>query len=227
MWRITVQDCFVNHLAFVIQAICGGRGFLNFNPLLRLDGYYIVSDWLTIPNLRKRAHNYWMEHLRWLLWGAEHPKPQPRSRALLTYGILSWCFAIFFLDLIFLRLLKYVGDEFGVGGTAFLCLLLGFALRRVFKGLFKSEFATMIKERKTRTLMWVTGLAAVVLVPFVIPVPHYAAGNFEVRPAKRFEVPAPVTGFIARIHVEEGAVVSAGDTLVELTSPDLDSRCST
>lgn len=227
VWRITVQDCFVNHLAFVIQAICGGRGLLNFNPLLRLDGYYIVSDWLTIPNLRKRAHNYWMEHLRWLLWGAERPKPQPRSRALLIYGILSWCFAIFFLDLLFLRLLKYVGDEFGVTGTAFLCLLLGFALRRVFKGLFKSEFAKMIKDRKARTLMWVTGVAAVVLVPFVIPVPHYAAGNFEVRPSKRFEVPAPVTGFIARIHVEEGAVVTVGDTLVELTSPDLDARIST
>lgn len=227
VWRITVQDCFVNHLAFVIQAVCGGRGLLNFNPLLRLDGYYIVSDWLTIPNLRKRAHNYWMEHLRWLLWGAERPKPQPRSRVLLRYGILSWCFAIFFLDLIFMRLLTYVGNEFGVVGTLFLLLLLAFALRRVFKGFFKSEVATMVKERKTRTLLWMVGIAAVFAVPFIIPVSHYATGNFEVRPAKRFEVPAPVTGFIARIHVEEGSEVSAGDILVELTSPDLDSRIST
>jgi len=227
VWRVTVQDCFLNHLAFVTQAVCGGRGLLNFNPLLRLDGYYIVSDWLTIPNLRKRAHNYWMEHLRWLLWGAPKPLGQQHSRALLIYGIMSWCFAIFFLDMIFVRLLAYVGKEFGLVGSAFLLLLMAFALRRIFKGLFKSECATMIKARKTRTMIWVASVAAVLLVPFVIPVPHYATGNFEVRPAIRFEVPAPVTGFIARIHVDEGAEVSAGDILVELASPDLTANLAT
>lgn len=227
IWRITVPDCLINHLAFVVQAVCGGRGLLNFNPLLRLDGYYIVADWLTIPNLRKRAHEYWMEHLRWLLWGAPRPKVKARSRTLLTYGILSWCFALFFLDLIFVRLLEFVSNEFGIVGICFMCLLLAFALRRVFKGFFKSELATMIKKRRLRTMIWIAGLSAIVLVPFSIPVRHYAKGDFEVRPATRIEVPASVTGFISRIHVGEGSEVAAGDVLVELKSPDLDSMIAT
>ncbi|MDA0586368.1 MAG: HlyD family efflux transporter periplasmic adaptor subunit [Planctomycetota bacterium] len=227
VWRVTVPGCLPNHLAFVVQAICGGRGLLNFNPLLRLDGYYIISDWLTIPNLRKRSQEHWMAHLRWLLWGAKRPRQKSRGRALLIYGVLSWCFAIFFLDLIFLRLLEFVGTELGIVGVVFTCLLLMFALRRVFKGFFKSEFGLMLKTRRKRTIAWVAGISAVVVTPFVVPVARYAAGDFEVRPGSRLEVPAPVSGFIARIYVKEGTEVEAGDLLVELASPTLESSIAT
>lgn len=227
VWRITVPGCLLNHVAFVVQAVCGGRGLLNFNPLLRLDGYYIVSDWLTLPNLRKRSQDYWMSHLRWLLWGAKRPRRKSRGRALLNYGVLSWCFAIVFLDLIFLRLLKLVSDNFGVAGVVFSCLLLMFALRRVFKGFFQGEFGIMLKTRRKRTMAWVGGIATVAVAMFVIPTNRYASGDFEVRAGRRLEVPAPVSGFIARIHVDEGSEVKAGDLLVELASPTLDSELAT
>ena len=60
--------------------------FLNLNPLLELDGYYILSDWIDRPNLRSRA-------LAWL--GSEFPgvlrRPQEmRSRRVeLVYGIAA------------------------------------------------------------------------------------------------------------------------------------------
>ena len=72
-WRLTVQHSLVNHLAFVALTVCGGRSLLNFNPLLRLDGYYLLSDWLSIPESAQRGQEYWMSHVRWLLWGARGP----------------------------------------------------------------------------------------------------------------------------------------------------------
>src|SRR5687768_6080969 len=77
-WRLTAQDTAINYLAWVVLSICAARIFFNFNPLLKLDGYYILSDWTGIPNLRQRGLERWTASLRWLLWGA--PKPGADGR---------------------------------------------------------------------------------------------------------------------------------------------------
>ena len=38
--------------------------FMNMNPLLKLDGYYILMDWLEIPRLRERSLAFIGEPLR-------------------------------------------------------------------------------------------------------------------------------------------------------------------
>ena len=39
-----------NQLAWVVLTVCGGRVFFNFNPLLKLDGYYLLSLHLYLRN---------------------------------------------------------------------------------------------------------------------------------------------------------------------------------
>lgn len=227
VWRVTVPDCLINYLAFVVLTVCGARGAINFNPLLRLDGYYLLSDWLSLPNLRKRSQEYLMAHLRCWLWGADRPKPESRGRVLFWYGAMAWTFAIGFLDVVFLRMLKYVSNEFGTLGVVSTSLLMVIAFKRVFRGFFKSEFMAMIKTRHKRTFAWLAGLTAIPAVLFIVPVKHYATGDFEVRPGDRHEIHAPVTGFISRILIEEGSRVKKGDPLVQLKSPDLETQIST
>src|SRR5439155_2123288 len=55
VWRLTVADTMVYYVAWVALSVCGARIFFNFNPLLKLDGYYLLSDWVEIPNLRQRS----------------------------------------------------------------------------------------------------------------------------------------------------------------------------
>src|SRR5262245_34382697 len=45
----------------------------NANPLLRYDGYYILSDILEIPNLRQKASTILNRKLGWLCLGLEEP----------------------------------------------------------------------------------------------------------------------------------------------------------
>ena len=227
VWRMTVPDCLINYLAFVVLTVCGARGAINFNPLLRLDSYYLLSDWLNLPNLRKRSQDYLMAHLRCWLWGADRPKRESRGGVLFCYGAMAWLFAIGFLDIVFLRMLKYVSNEFGVLGVVSTSLLMVIAFKRVFRGFFKSECMAMIKTRHKRTLAWLLGGAAIPAVLFIVPVKHYATGDFEVRPGDRHEIHAPVTGFISRILIEEGSRVKKGDPLVQLKSPDLETQIST
>lgn len=227
VWRVTIQDSLVNYLSFVLLTVCGSRGLINLNPAFKLDGYYLLCDWLEIPNLYRRGREHWMGYVRHWLWGAERPGPQPRGWWLFCYGFARWSAALVFLDLVFLRALKFSVDQFGFVGLAFTTGLLLYAVRRVFKGFFRSEFMTMITVRPRRAHVWVAVLAAGASLLFVIPIHNYATGNFEVRPGNRVEVPAPVPSFVGAVRVEDGATVKAGDVLVELHAPDLQSQIET
>lgn len=224
VWRVTVTGTLVNHLAFVLLTVCGGRGFINFNPLLRLDGYYLLSDAVRIPNLRARALEYWMSHVRWILWGAPRPERLPKGPFLIGYGVMTWVFALSFLNIVVWKMILYLGKEFGWLGLVFTCLLLFFAWRRVFRGFLHTEFSKMIHERPFRTMAWGGALAAGVVALFVVPIRHYAGGEFEVRPGTVVQVQSPVSGIVSKVFVEDGARVSAGDPIAQLIAPDVDSQ---
>lgn len=222
LWRLTVPGTTIHTIAFMALTICGGRSLLNFNPLLRLDGYYLLSDWLSIPNLRPRAMNYWMGHVRWALWGGARPSKVPEARPLLCYGFLCWCFAFVFLDVIFVRFFSYMGGQFGGTGLIFVALLLSFAFRRVFKGFFSSEFGVMLKSRPRRTATWAAGLLTAVVLLFFVPVRSTTNGDFEIRPGNVVQVHIPVAGIVENVFVEDGSEVKEGQLLAELKSPSLD-----
>ena len=224
VWRVTVIGTSINQVAFLALTICGGRSLLNFNPLLRLDGYYLLSDWLAIPNLRPRAMDYWMSHVRWFLWGAAPPPVLPERRVLLFYGFMCWVFAIGFLDLIVVQFFEYMGGQFGVVGLVLVALLMSFGIRRVFKGFFASEFATMLKSRSGRTATWAIGLLSIAGLLFLVPVKSTTSGDFEVRPGNITQVHISVSGIVDSILVEDGSVVQEGQVIAQLKSPTLESE---
>jgi putative peptide zinc metalloprotease protein len=55
----------------------------NINPLMRFDGYYILSDFVEIPNLRRRASEYLNQWLKRVFLGVS---PEKRNQ-----GILAHC----------------------------------------------------------------------------------------------------------------------------------------
>ena len=54
-WRVVAPETFVAHALFVVIAVCGIRSLFNFNPLIKMDGYFLLSDYLGISNLRQEA----------------------------------------------------------------------------------------------------------------------------------------------------------------------------
>src|SRR5206468_12795189 len=66
-WRLTEPGTPPSYLALVIATTLGIKTLFNLNPLIKLDGYYLLSDWVEIPNLRAKA----FEHIgRWFRVGA-------------------------------------------------------------------------------------------------------------------------------------------------------------
>jgi putative peptide zinc metalloprotease protein len=83
---------------------------MNFNPLIRMDAYYILVDWTDIPNLQKKAFDYLKARTTgWLKRDRSTGEPAPslrEKRIFLIYGILSVAMSFFFILLPFWRLVN-------------------------------------------------------------------------------------------------------------------------
>lgn len=84
---------------FFKAAFMGYLGaLLNMNPLLELDGYFILMDWLEIPLLRKKSFNFVKERLLTRLF-KERSKFSREEKVFTIFGILAavWTgFTLFF-----------------------------------------------------------------------------------------------------------------------------------
>ncbi len=223
-WRLWAIGTFAHHLAWVLITLVGARILLNLNPLIRLDGYYILSDLVDVPNMRERSTHYLMSRLRWLLWGAAQPAPQGKGRFLLLYGLASWIFGLGFLTAMVTALMQFAADRWGLGGAAAVFLLAGVLLRGMLQGLCDGEVAQMVGGRPWRRAAW--GVAAVSAVAFLAVgrLEDRAGGNFQLRPVVRAEVRSPLTAFVHEVFVEEGTSVRPGMLLARLSIPNLDTQ---
>jgi len=79
---------------------------MNLNPLLKWDGYYILMDWLEIPNLRTRALNFLKEGrpFRKLL---KREKFDREERIFSIYGIATFMYTAS----IVLAFVKFFGES--------------------------------------------------------------------------------------------------------------------
>src|SRR5204862_189752 len=107
VWRVTDGEAWIHELALIVVATSGIKTLVNLNPFLKLDGYYLLSDLLEVPNLRRRA----FEHVgAWTraLFGSTEPgliQSTARERRIyLTYGLLAIAFSAVFLLLLTMRL---------------------------------------------------------------------------------------------------------------------------
>ena len=82
----------------------------------------------------------------------------------------------------------------------------------------------MLLMRRKRTLVWGVILAAVPALLYLVEMEDRASGPFQVRPASRAEVRAPVAGFLQAVSYEESDRVYAGAVVAYLEVPDLTSR---
>jgi multidrug resistance efflux pump len=223
IWRLAPLDGLVNYLAWVVLSVLGARVFFNFNPLLKLDGYYLLSDWLELPNLRQRSWERVAGWVRWLLWGGPRPAPAPRGRFLLAYGLASRLFSLCFLILMLVGFSRLLGAGLGWAGAGLVALLGVATVPGMFRGFAGGEVRTMIRTRRKRAVAWLLaagGLAAVLFVR----VEDRAGGPFEAAPTTRAEIRAPVAGFLHEILYDEGEEVYVGAPVARLEIPDLDSQ---
>lgn len=88
--------------------VCGVSTIVvNANPLLRYDGYYILSDMLHLPNLSSRASDaLWTPIKNWFYRYPQQVMPEPRAATLRTYAVLAIIYRTMVFGFIFWFLYK-------------------------------------------------------------------------------------------------------------------------
>nr|MBA2244815.1 PqqD family protein [Gemmatimonadota bacterium] len=122
VWISTEPGSLPHHLA-LITMLMGGSAvlILNFNPLIPLDGYYALMDWLEVPNLRARSFEYLGAAARRSLLRQEVPLPAvtPRERRIfLAYGTLALLYTTLLLLAVALWVAGLLIGWFGAWGWA-------------------------------------------------------------------------------------------------------------
>lgn len=193
---------------------------VNFNPLMRFDGYYILSDWLDIPNLHDRAFALARWHLRRVLLGLWEPPPEPlphrTRRALIALAWVTWLYRL----ALYLGIAVLVYHFFvkAVGILLFAVEMWWFILRPVAAetGAWWARRGEWLGSRRARGTVWGTAaLAILLLMPLPLPVDATAL----LSPEHTHRLFAPEAGRIDRLALGVGREVRAGEPLATIESP--------
>jgi len=129
----------VGRVAMMVTAAVGLKAVLfNLNPLIKLDGYYLLVDLVQIPNLRQRAFGYLGDLLARLFGRAPTVRPRDRRERLilLTYASLAAAFLLGLFGAIVWRLSAFVRDPQLSLSSVFLAVVGGFLLLRGLRYLY-------------------------------------------------------------------------------------------
>ena len=233
VWWAAEPDTLISQIALAAVVIGGVTTVLaNANPLIPLDGYYALSDYLEIPNLRTRALGYvgWLVK-RYALRLAVPPPPADahERRAFLIYGSLALIYSGTILFLLASAAFGWASRALGTLGVLAFALALWAALRGKLR-VWGRALMTSIREHRTlwrsgRFWRRVSGITALAMIGgLVIPWPITVQGVFTVRPLLDLAVPAPEGGVLAQVFVGEGERVPPGARLALIRSFAIEQR---
>jgi len=227
-WRVTDPYTITNYMALVVMLTSGIKTLFNLNPLIKLDGYYLLSDWLNLPNLRGRAFGYWGAFFKkvWTFGASPLPRVSQRERWIfLSYGLLAAVYSYGLFALVAAAIMNYLVGHYRGWGFAAFALFLLLTFRWPLKKLLNAARPPATLPAKMslpvkRALRWSLLLLGVAAL-FVVRMDLRVSGEFTVLPEQNADVRAAVDGIIASVHADENDAVRKGELIVSLAERDV------
>jgi putative peptide zinc metalloprotease protein len=233
IWWGTVPDTPVHNGAYFMMMITGFVSvLLNWNPLMKLDGYHMLCEVIGIPDLKESSTAFvssWVKKHIWRLPVEVPYVPRRRRPGYAVYALLSGAYSYTVLYVV----ARFVGNvvrnfspEWGFIPEIAMALLI-----------FRSRIRTLVNfmkfvylDKKDRAIAWFTpqhslALAALFLLFVALPLWHDSVtGRFMLEPLQTATIRARVSGMVAELFVEEGQRVAAGQSLATLRNLPMQSE---
>ncbi|KPK36234.1 MAG: hypothetical protein AMK70_03060 [Nitrospira bacterium SG8_35_1] len=215
----------INSLAFNIMFIASVSTVLfNANPLLRFDGYYILSDLLDIPNLHSRARMHLRHIAEYYIFGSKESVSPARTFReaswLSIFGVLSGVYRI----LIYITIILFVADRFLLLGMimAVICLISWGVVPLYRFSVYLSHNPRISRTRPRAVSISIGGVAVLLLFLAVIPFPSRFRAPGVLEAAGFIHVVNDAPGYVSKVLVPTGTDVDPGTPLIELFNQELD-----
>ncbi len=230
VWSLTSPGTLVNDVAWKFLLMTGLTSIIiNYNPLIKLDGYYSLMDYLEIPDLWERSFGYlsdWIKKNIFRLPADLEAPPRQVRRILVGYALLSLAYKTLIITVFVIFLRNVLLSLFGPFGYLVLSATVVIVLRRQLRALagFLKFWVLDKKEAlMNRRSITVAGTACVLLVAtfFLVPVPIVVRGACVLEPRSVAFVRCTEEGTVERVLVEEGQEIQKGQALAILRNDRL------
>ncbi|MFH1891252.1 MAG: HlyD family efflux transporter periplasmic adaptor subunit [Candidatus Zixiibacteriota bacterium] len=228
LWRIIKQGTLVSDFLFVVALVSFGTLIFNLNPLLKLDGYYFLTDLVNIPNLRQKAFAYLKRLFVKIAFGISsdtQPHSRRERRIFVVYSILAVTYSVLLLYFLGSKLMNALVEKWqGAGFLLFAALLL-----IIFKPLLMST-ARQVKEAvredaisrvsRTRWFIWGGLLVVLVLVLVLVKTEQRVSSSARLRPIESFTIRAPEKNVLESIYFLGGKHQTQNTGVCQLATLD-------
>ncbi len=236
-WRVVAPGTLASRAFFVVAAVSGLRSLFNFNPLIQMDGYFMLSEHLGIRNLRRQAL-FGVGKIFRSLVGLEVEPSTPELLERRIFGLRGDRFltvfggaAVVYTALLVGALAYYAGgyvfENHGADALALYAVTLVGLLHKpaltaatVAREAGKEKWQKLGEKKKRSRFVFLWGGIALVAVFF--PWQLRIRSELSVLPLERELVRAPSSGRIGVIHVNEGDRVEKGGLILEYDATELE-----
>jgi putative peptide zinc metalloprotease protein len=224
VWSFTLPGM-INSIAFYLMSLSFISTVLfNGNPLMRFDGYFVLTDYLRMPNLAANSVKY----LKYLFFNrtlgitlAQNPAGTDRQ---------SRIFTIFGVSLVVYRIFLYTGIIVGVYykfdkmiGIVLAILAFGlFIVRPVLKGaayIFRQR--SQISPRPLGLMAFIA-VAIAIIAPLTAPISANSVYPCYLQSDLVRKLTVPLHTMVEEVNIETGARVNTGDLLFQLDASKLE-----
>ncbi len=224
---LNAEDGFVRAFAFNVMLIGGVSTILfNGNPLLKFDGYYVLTDVIEVPNLAQRSKNYLGYLVKRYAFGMKLDDSPANSFGdcawFVFYAVAAFMYRIF----ITFAIILFVSTKFFFLGVIMaiwaLILMLGWPLAKQIWFLVANP---ALRRQRGRAFA-VTGLAlgSVAALLFAVPVPHATVAEGVIWVTGDRIVHSEADGIVTELAAKPNDHVEPGTELVRLDDPLVGAR---
>ena len=198
---------------------------INTSPFMRFDGYFLLSDWLDMPNLHERSFALARWQLREWLFKFGEPEPEHfgirRKRGLILYAFGTWLYRL----VVFLGIAVLVYHFFikALGILLFIVEILWFVLLPLLRELgewFKRRQLILKQVRSRFTI----ALVCMLILLLWLPLPSRIRTSALLHLSQEYTIYAPYAAQVGELPYREGDKVRTDTPLFVLVSKDLQGR---
>ncbi len=233
LWVVSYPDTLVHELAYKTMLYTGiSTVFFNINPLIKIDGYWALTDMLGMPTLREDAFTYLGAFIQRKIFRLNvplDPLSKKRRRIYIVYALLASAYAGFIM--LFIGKLFY--NLFAKYFPNVALLLASITMWKLFKKrvnlvgrvlkLFYLDKKELLMSKRMRPRL--AAAAAAALVVLAVPWSRRTiSATILLQPRSTSRLEAPESVQVASVLVNEGELVHEGQVLLTMTSAGLSSR---
>eukprot|EP00752_Nemacystus_decipiens_P015226 g13559.t1 len=224
VWVQTDVHSALHQLAYNIIFIASVTTLLfNANPLIRFDGYYILSDLIEMPNLAQRSKDYLYYLVKRFAYKVRQPHNPSHGLAerpvLVIYGVLSFFYRIF----ITVTIVWFVMDKlFFIGAAMAVMAIVGFAIVPIVKLIKYLATNPELTRTRRRSVAWSAATACGLVVLFgVLPIPEWKTAPGLVEAADQRELFVQTEGQLVYLMPTGSQIVEADRVIARSENPEL------